>query len=308
MTTLRPWFRLFRLPNLLTAPGDPLAGFLLATAGKMEQSQLIPLFSAMGASLFLYLFGLVVNDIIDVEVDRAERPDRPLPAGEITVPQARMAAIAAALSGMNIALYPGTPVLIIAALLAATILLYNAKLKNTPVFGALSMGVCRGLSLLIGVAAAQPAWFTQWPTPVVLPAVIAAIGLMLYVASFTALARHEAEQEKPVGFLQWVPFLVLLIVLPSLVTVTTALKQTVGVAPTVFVFLMCMALMRVWLLGGPLYRFQTMPVIIGGYIRNLMMVQACFCVACGVAGLWPAMTLLLLFSIFPRLNKSYYSS
>lgn len=308
MTTLRPWFRLFRLPNLLTAPGDPLAGFLLATAGKVDQTQLVLLLSAMGASFFLYLFGLAVNDIIDVEVDRVERPERPLPAGEITLPQARMAAIAAVLSGLNVALFPGKPALIIAALLAATILLYNAKLKNRPVVGALSMGACRGLSLLIGVAAAKPEWFMQWPTPVVLPALIATIGLMFYVATFTALARHETEQEKPVGFFRWVPFLVLLIVLPSLVTVTTALKQTAGVAPTVFVFLMCMALMRVWLLGGPLYRFQAMPVIIGGYIRNLMMVQACFCVASGVAGLWPAMTLLLLFSIFPRLSKSYYSS
>jgi 4-hydroxybenzoate polyprenyltransferase len=308
MTTLRPWLRLFRLPNLLTVPGDPLAGFLLATAGKIEQSQLIPLFSAMGASLFLYLFGLAVNDIIDIDVDRAERPDRPLPAGEITVPQARMAAIAAALSGLNIALFPGIPALIIAALLAMTILLYTAKLKNTPVVGALAMGACRGLSLLIGVAAAKPEWFTQWPTPVILPAVIAAIGLTLYVAAFTNLARHETEQEKPVGFLRWLPFLVLLIALPSVITVTTALKQTAGVTPTVFVFLMCMSLMRAWLLGGPLYRFQEMPAIIGGYIRNLMMVQACLCVACGAAGLLPAVMLILLFSIFPRLTKSYYSS
>jgi 4-hydroxybenzoate polyprenyltransferase len=308
MTTLRPWFRLFRLPNLLTVPGDPLAGFLLATAGQVEQTQLILLFSAMGASFFLYLFGLAVNDIVDVEVDRVERPERPLPAGEITLPQARMAAIAAALSGLNVALFSGKSALIIAALLAATILLYNAKLKSIPVFGALAMGICRGLSLLLGVAAAKPEWFMQWPPPVILPAVIATIGLMFYVATFTALARHETEQEKPMGFLRWGPFLVLLIVLPSLVTVTTALKQTAGVAPTVFVFLMCMALMRVWLLGGPLYRFQAMPIIIGGYIRNLLMVQACFCVASGVAGLWPAMTLLLLFSFFSRLSKTYYSS
>ncbi|MEI6645956.1 MAG: UbiA family prenyltransferase [bacterium] len=308
MTTWRPWFRLFRLPNLLTAPGDPLAGFVLASAGKIEQSQLVLLLSAMGTSLFLYLFGLAVNDIVDVEVDRAERPERPLPAGEITLTQARMAAIAAVLSGLNVALFSGKPALIIATLLAAAILFYNAKLKYTPIAGALAMGICRGLSLLIGVAAAKPEWFMQWPTPVMLPAVIAAIGLMFYVATFTALARHETEQEKPMGFLRWVPFLVLLIALPSLVTVTTALKQTAGVAPTVFVFLMCMALMRVWLLGGPFYRFQAMPVIIGGYIRNLLMVQACFCVSCGVAGLWPAMTLLLLFTIFPRLSKSYYSS
>lgn len=308
MTTLRPWFRLFRLPNLLTVPGDPLAGFLLATAGSVERLQWIPLLSAMGASFFLYLFGLAVNDIIDIECDRAERPDRPLPAGEITLPQARMAAIAAALSGLNVALFAGKSALIVAALLAATILLYNAKLKDRRVVGALAMGACRGWSLLIGVAAAKPEWFLQGPTFHAVPAVIAALGLTFYVAAFTNLARHETEQEKPMGFLRWLPFLVLLVSLLSVITVTTALKQTAGVAPTVFVFLMCMSLMRAWLLGGPLYRLQEMPAIIGGYIRNLLMVQACLCVACGVAGLWPAMTLLLLFTVFPRLARSFYSS
>lgn len=308
MTTLRPWFRLFRLPNLLTVPGDPLAGFLLATGGSVDKAHLLSLFSVMAASFFLYLFGLAVNDIVDVEVDRMERPDRPLPSGEITVPQARMAAIAAALSGLNIALFSGRPALIVAALLAATILLYNAKLKRLPVAGALAMGACRGWSLLLGVAAAKPEWFMQGPQSHAVPAVIAAVGLTLYVAAFTSLARYETEQEKPMGLLRWGPFCVLLVTLPSVIIVTTALKQTAGITPTVFVFLMCTALMRAWLLGGPLYRIQEMPDVIGGYIRNLLMVQACLCVACGAAGLWPAMTLLLLFTVFPRLMRSYYSS
>jgi 4-hydroxybenzoate polyprenyltransferase len=308
MKTLRPWFRLFRLPNLLTVPSDPLAGFLLATAGQLGPKQMMPLFSAMGASLFLYLFGLAVNDIIDVEIDREERPERPLPAGEITLPQARMAAIAAALSGLNVALFAGKSALIVAALLAVTILLYNGKLKALPLLGALSMGLCRGLSLLLGMAAAQPEWLTRTPEAPLLPAGIAAVALTLYVAAFTALARHETDPEKPMGFGRWVPFLVLLVGLPGVITMTTALKQTAGVTPTVFVFLMCMALMRAWLLGGPLYRLQELPLIIGGYIRNLLMIQACLCVASGHAGLLPAITLVLLFAVFPRLARSFYSS
>jgi len=164
------------------------------------------------------------------------------------------------------------------------------------------------LSLLLGVAAARPEWLTRAPTALLLPAGIAAVALTLYVAAFTALARHETDPEKPAGFQRWIPFLVLLAGLLSVVIVTTALKQTAGVAPTVFVFLMCMALMRAWLLGGPLYRFQELPLIIGGYIRNLLMVQACLCVACGVAGLLPAVTLVLLFAVFPRLARGFYSS
>lgn len=309
MKTLRPWLRLVRLPNLVTVPGDPLAGFLLATAGTLERPHMLPLFAAMAAALFLYLFGLIVNDIVDLETDRTERPDRPLPAGEISLPQARMAAIAMALSGLNVALCAGKPALIVAGLLSGAILLYNGKLKNVPGAGALIMGNCRGLSVLLGVAAARPEWFLSLPsTCVIWPSMLAPVVVALYVAAFTALARHETEHEKPTGPLRWMPMIVLLVGLPCLLIMVTALKQTAGMAPTLFVFLFCMSVMRAWLLGGPLYRVQEMPLIIGGFIRNMLMVQAALCVACGTAGILPAITLVLLFAIFPRLAKAYYSS
>jgi len=308
MKTLRPWFRLVRLPNLVTVPGDPLAGFLLVTAGTLERPHLLPLFASMGAALFLYLFGLILNDIVDLRADKIERPDRPLPAGEITLPQARMTAIAVALSGLNLALAAGKPALIVAALLAGAILLYNGKLKNIPVLGALTMGSCRGLSLLLGVVAARPEWFAHFPNAPLLPPALAVFVETCYVASFTALARHETESERPMGILRWMPFVFLLAGLPCLLVAVTALKQTAGVAPTLFVFLFCMATMRAWLLGGPLYRVQEMPLIIGGFIRNMLLIQAALCVACGTAGILPAMTLVLLFAIFPRLARSNYSS
>jgi 4-hydroxybenzoate polyprenyltransferase len=274
----------------------------------MENVQMLPLLSAMAAALFLYLFGLIVNDMVDLETDRTERPDRPLPAGEITLHQARLAAIAAALSGLNVALYAGKPALIVAGVLSGVILLYNGKLKNVPGFGALAMGACRGLSLLLGVAAARPEWLSQLPGIPFLPSALAALVVTVYVAGFTALARRETESEKPMGPLRWIPMGALLVGLPCLLIVVTALKQTMGVAPTVFVFLFCMSIMRAWLLGGPLYRVQEMPLIIGGFIRNLLIVQAALCVACGSAGLLPAITLVLLFAVFPRLARSFYSS
>jgi len=309
MKNLRPWFRLVRLPNLVTVPGDPLAGFLLATAGQIERLQMLPLLFAMGAALFLYLFGLIVNDIVDLETDRTERPDRPLPAGEITLPQARMAAIAMALSGLNVALFAGKPALIVAGILSGAILLYNGKLKNVPGVGALIMGSCRGLSVLLGVAAARPEWFLSLPsTCIIWPSILAPLVLALYVGAFTALARRETEREKPMGPLRWMPMIVLLVGLPCLLIMVTAIGLTTGVGPTIFVFIFCMAVMRAWLLGGPLYRIQEMPLIIGGFIRNLLLVQAALCVACGTAGILPAITLVLLFAVFPRLAKAYYSS
>ena len=74
---LRTWLQLFRAPNLFTVPGDPLAGYVLASYGALESD----VFFAVGASVCFYAAGLLDNDLADLAEDRAERPARPLPSG-----------------------------------------------------------------------------------------------------------------------------------------------------------------------------------------------------------------------------------
>ena len=300
-----PWFKLVRLPNLLTVPGDPAAGFLLASAGQPQSPGLLALAAAAGASLCLYAFGLILNDLMDLETDLRERPERPLPAGEITAPQARMAAIAMALSGLNLALAAGRPALFVAAALAAVIVLYNALLKRLPGAGIAALGACRGLSLVLGAVAARPELFSRPGSAAVW---VAAGGLTLYVAGFSAVAKREMDPEKPLGAARWTPFAALLPTLLALICVVTAQKRLEGLAAMVYVFLMVMTLMRAWLLGGLLYRLQPVPATVGGHIRNLLMVQGCFCLAAGSTGLCPAVLLVVLSAVFARLSKRFYSS
>ena len=306
-TTHTPWLKLIRLPNLLTVPGDPVAGYLLAAATVSQQPRPALLFAAAGASLCLYVFGLVLNDLVDLETDQRERPERPLPAGEITVPQARMAAIAMALSGLNLALAAGRPALYVAAALAGVIVLYNASLKRVKVAGVCAMGACRGLSLLLGAVAARPDLFTRADAACA-PVFVAAAGVALYVASFSAVARREMDPEKPQGFTRWLPFAALLAFLPALLVLLSAQKRLDDLTPTVYVFLMVMTLMRAWLLGGLMYRHQPVPVTVGGHIRNLLMVQACLCAAAGPQGLLPAVLFVLLSFVFARLAARFYCS
>ena len=303
-----PWLRLFRLPNLLTVPGDSLAGFIIAAAGHIDRPMLFPMLAAAAASFCLYLFGLAVNDIVDVEADRVERPDRPLPSGQITVPQAKMAAVAAVLTGLNVALVAGAAALYVAGALAVLILAYNVALKGIPVAGACAMGLCRGLSVLLGVAAARPEWFSAVPDVSCVPAALAVVTVTAYVTAVSGVAKDEMAEEPPMGVTRWLPFAALLVTLPCVLVGATALKQTEGVAPVVFVFLMCIALMWAWLLGGLIYRVQPVPDTVGGHICNLLRIQACLCVAAGGAGVLPAVFLVALSFLFPRLAKHFYSS
>lgn len=171
-----------RLPNLLTVPGDPLAGCLLAAGtGTADPVRIV---CAVLVSLFLYAAGVVLNDIVDLETDQRERPTRPLPSGKIRVRSAQeLLAVLFVLAAA--AVFPlGRTAWLVAVVLAAAIALYNRLLKKDPILGPAAMGACRGLSVLLGAAA-----MGRWN----LPALAAALAITVYIGVLTALARRETQ-------------------------------------------------------------------------------------------------------------------
>jgi 4-hydroxybenzoate polyprenyltransferase len=188
--TLHAWLELLRVPNLLTVPGDVLAGWALASIGAVDGG--IP-WLACAASLCFYSAGLLLNDVADVEEDRAVRPGRPIPSGRVSRSAATGVAVLLAAAGLVLCLFVGTRIVCIAVLLLAVVVLYDLRLKRIPVIGPLAMGACRGLNLLLGAAASPAALLT----PVVL---IAAGAETLYIAMVTQLARGETR-----GGTRWTP-------------------------------------------------------------------------------------------------------
>lgn len=181
--SMRAWLELLRVPNLLTVPGDPTAGFLLAAASKATVQP--ALVAGVLASLCFYAAGLLLNDWHDIEHDRVERPERPLPSGRVR----RGAALAAALSvmalGLGLCAAVGGRTLLIGAILAACVAAYDLILKEVPVAGPVAMGLCRGLSLLLGASC-----YANWD-PAARPVLLAALLITGYIAILTELARHE---------------------------------------------------------------------------------------------------------------------
>jgi len=194
---VRAYLDLTRLPNVFTAVADVTMGFLIA---RPPGHDWIPggldlcvwgLLAA--ASSMLYISGVVLNDVFDLEHDRRNRPERPLPSGRVSSDAARRLGWTLLWLGVGIGtgaglfaghLRPG----VAAALLAAAILLYNGWLKRTPL-GPLSMGLCRMLNVMLGVNAAdvplEPGFWL----------VAGAIGV--YVAGVTWFARREDQRSNP---------------------------------------------------------------------------------------------------------------
>ena len=180
-----PLLRLLRLPALFTTFPDVLAGYVIIAQGEVEPVQLACL---LAASACLYLSGMVFNDLFDLEQDRKERPNRPLPAGEIPYEHARILGKLLMLSGIAFASLVSLPGMIIAIALAATIFVYDYQAKRT-IFGPFFMGLCRTLNLLLGATAVVD--FSAWE---VHPQLIVAAIIGIYVAGVTVFARSEAVQ------------------------------------------------------------------------------------------------------------------
>ncbi len=83
------WLELTRISNVLTVATNAMVGLwvahLLAGQATMERFvDWMPRHVGVVAGLcLLYLFGMVLNDLLDRDVDAHERPTRPLPSGRI---------------------------------------------------------------------------------------------------------------------------------------------------------------------------------------------------------------------------------
>lgn len=181
--SLRPLLQLLRPPNLFTVPGDPLCGALLVSHGVWSW-RIVP---CIVVSLSSYCAGLVINDLADFAEDLRDRPSRPLPSGGVS----RRAAIALAVLFIVIALAAAASVdralFMLTVLLLAEILWYNLLAKKNPLLAPVAMGLCRGLSVLVGAAAIAS------PPPL---ALAAAAAVALYIAAVTTLARTETRNPR----------------------------------------------------------------------------------------------------------------
>ncbi len=92
-SAFRSYLELMRLPNVFTAVADVAMGFLFVQSSDWRwdpwhDSWTLALLIA--ASSLLYIAGVVLNDVFDLEIDRKERPERPLPSGRVPLWAARL--------------------------------------------------------------------------------------------------------------------------------------------------------------------------------------------------------------------------
>jgi hypothetical protein len=250
--------KLGRVSNLPTVWTNVLAGTILGGGSAGARTLLV----ALAMSMF-YVGGMYLNDYCDRDIDAHERPERPIPRGEIS--QTTVAVIGFALLVMGIALMAGFGVAAALAslALAAAIVAYDWFHKGNPL-APVVMGLCRGL-VYCAAGAAAVGGFAGMPG-------IAAIALVAYTAGLTYAARQESLGT--VGNL-WP---LLLLAAPMIVTWPAVQHGIVGIA--VYVAVIANAGAALYLLARrPVPK--SVPYAVGLLIAGLSLVDASFLASVG---------------------------
>ncbi len=295
---LRTWLQLLRAPNLFTVAGDPIAGFMLANFGIPTGA----MFPVMGASLCFYGAGLLDNDLADLAEDRLERPKRPLPSGAAKPAQVLVAMLGLSAIGLLLCALAGPFSVGVGAGLIVAMGLYNHGSKRVPFIGALNMGLCRSLSLILGASAAGA---QQVPGE----AVVAAITIGLFIAAVTNLARFETRAASSPRWAKWMPAA---LIFAATLAIWNWLPMGTQPASTLGSFalrgLFLGATLSALAIGAGLCGPSPIPPAIGKFIRLLILLQAALCAHTGLFGLILAALLLLLWPLSRAVSKRFYAS
>ena len=218
---LRQYLLLIRAPNLFTVPSNIMSGYFAVTpANNADLGQLL---SLIISSVFLYISGIVLNDYFDIEVDRKERPNRPLVSGGITKRSALIIAGASIITANILAFLVSWASLVVSASLTAVIIAYNYRLKRNAVSNPLTMASARFLNVVLGGSSALGLSLIIHQTHTVL--VFVAFSLFLYTAAISVLSRKEiADPENPSLRSSWVAIAISF----SIVVVLIALILAIG--------------------------------------------------------------------------------
>jgi len=177
--------KLGRVSNLPTVWTNTLAGAVLA-GGFVVNGHLAILLIAMTLA---YTGGMFLNDAFDRKIDARERPERPIPSGDVTASSVFISGFGMLAGSIVLVAWSalssdggGWPAIVAALLLSGAIVLYNVWHKANPL-SPLIMGLCRMLVYITAGYALTPEPSNNL--------YLGALILLCYLIGLTYTAKQE---------------------------------------------------------------------------------------------------------------------
>jgi len=297
MEKLLAYLRLTRPAIIVTAISDIWAGFAIAgataflLAGQTEE-YLAPFLWLTLATIGLYGGGVAFNDVFDAELDKVERPERPIPSGQVPLGSAILLSLSLLLmgiiAGFKVSYWSGE----LAVFVSAFAVLYDAWGKHQKIFGPINMGLCRSGNLLLGMSVIPESIGDYW---------YVALIPLAYISAITMISRGEVHGQNKIAL--QAGFGLYLLILVSILTISSH-ENGIGawqVIPLIVLF--------GYMILPPLWKAMQRqePALIGksvkaGVIALIVMNAA---LAAAFAGIWIGLAILPLLPLSLWLAKKF---
>lgn len=149
--SIKDYLALVRLPNLFTLPSNILVGMATVSSLAFTLTSFTQFLLLVTISVLLYCVGIVLNDLYDFDIDKKERPNRPLPSGKISRRSAIVLVAIFSTLALILSLQVSFSTLVISSILFSVIFGYDKYLKNTYA-GPFTIASARVMNILLGTS------------------------------------------------------------------------------------------------------------------------------------------------------------
>jgi len=234
---IKQYAALTRISNLPTCWTNVLTGCAIGSLAASESVAILPVVILSIIISLFYMAGMALNDLVDVKVDKEQRPDRPIASGWISPRAALIFTVMLFAAAFVLLLVYFRHCIYLAMLLAAMIVLYDITHKRFA-YSVVFMACCRALIYIISACAVFGAGTRESSTDIAIASAI----LGLYIALVTLIARSENRQQ--IDKRRWLSIAIML-----LVPAAFALSLPTTVYPCIIALALLIILSRAALLA-----------------------------------------------------------
>ena len=157
--SVKAYLELVRIHNVIGSAISAFMGFVIASEWKLIPIKMI---LAMIIVASIAAAGYVINDVYDVEIDKINKPERPLPSGKVKIKTAKTISFILFLVGTSLSILLNICAFIVAFLTAISLYYYAKNLKKDGVIGNIIVASTSSLSAFYGgLAYFEGSWIVR---------------------------------------------------------------------------------------------------------------------------------------------------
>ncbi|MDP4172533.1 MAG: geranylgeranylglycerol-phosphate geranylgeranyltransferase [Bacteroidota bacterium] len=146
---LKSVIQIIRPVNFLISFLSIVVACLICSKDQSGFNPLVILYAALSGSI-IAAAGNVINDILDLEIDRINRPHRVLPSGKMSKKEAYIIYLGLNLSAIFLAGHLSGPAFLIVVVSAFIVFFYSLSFKKMPLFGNIVVALMTALTFIFG--------------------------------------------------------------------------------------------------------------------------------------------------------------